>query len=282
MNKLGLPLGVPRLLGVHGSLRKGDLHLPERRRSLEPLESPMRAALSNSPFQSFFASVLESFARSSNALRTIGVASMLSSTIGCGPSVLAIEVLPARTSATCSAPAPNAAALGRGLLDVAATERFHGSYIGDIRLTSRSDVVVDSLAVSFTLPEGALSATTDAAEDASTTVAIGDAFLVGDEDEVRTAVIENVELLPRVLAVALRTDSELGLSDIEYATVVVNIQAVSNETTLGTDPSTFAIDVCDGCLVVAPAAEDCPGGISENVVCRKGQDKPLFTCRTQP
>jgi hypothetical protein len=208
-------------------------------------------------------------------------ASMLVVSIGCGPSVLAIEVLPARTSATCAAPAANAAALGRGILDVAATDSLHGNYVGDIRLTSRTDVVVDSFDVSFTLPEGASSGSTDAAEEASTVVPVGDAILVGEEDEVRIAVVENVELLPRDLAIALKADGDLDLSDVEYATVVVNLQAVAGETTLGTDPSTFAIDVCDGCLVSEPVADDCPGGITENNVCRKGQDKPLFTCKTQ-
>jgi len=200
----------------------------------------------------------------------------------CGPSVLAIEVLPARTSATCSAPAANAAALGSGLLDAEATVDRHGAYIADLRLTSRSDVVIDSVERSFALPEDASGDTTEAAEEASQEVPLGDAILVGEEDDVRVAVVENVELIPRELAVALRDDADLALSGVEYATVVVNLNAVSRESTLGTEPSTFAIEVCAGCLVAEPSVDDCPGGVVENTVCRPGQDRPLFTCRQQP
>lgn len=200
----------------------------------------------------------------------------------CGPSVLAVEVLPPRTSATCSAPAANAAALGSGLFDAEATVERHGSYIADLRLTSRSDVVIDSVERTFTLPEDANSDSTEAAEKAGQEVPLGDAILVGDEDDVRIAVVENVELIPRELALALRDDADLALSGVEYATVVVNLTAISRETTLGTDPSTFAIEVCAGCLVAEPSVDDCPGGIVEHTVCRPGQDRPLFTCRQQP
>ena len=46
---------------------------------------------------------------------------------GCtAPSVL-VEVLPPRTSATCAAPSKTDSTLGRGLLDVLATQGTHGA-----------------------------------------------------------------------------------------------------------------------------------------------------------
>lgn len=202
-------------------------------------------------------------------------------TAGCSQ-VLAIEVLPPRTSATCSAPGLNSNASGRGLLDVNATETLHGAYVGDLRIAATGNLLVDGVALTFTAPEGASGATTTAAEEASGEQPLGDVLLVGVDDDVREAVVEEVVLLPRSLAVALRDDDDLELDETEFATVVVELTARAAEQDLMGATGTYRIDVCKGCLVTRPAEDDCDNGIEELSVCRPGQDKKLFGCAPPP
>lgn len=202
----------------------------------------------------------------------------------CSPVDVVVEVLPPRTSATCSAPDKSAAALGRGLLDVRGSEGVHGAYVADLRLTAKGqDAVVDGVRVVFGAPEGASSAVTSAAEELSGDVAVGDVRLLGEDSDIRLALIENVELVPRDLAVALNGDDALGLDAIEYATLGVDITPiVSGEAVVGATTS-FAVNLCRGCLVEPPERCNEPGQFAAvPVACRRGQDTPLFSCVVTP
>lgn len=201
-------------------------------------------------------------------MRVLVLLSLVLISTGC-PMVAAIEVLPPRTSATCSAPGPNAAAYGRGLLDVEATETLHGAYFADLRVSAFQDVVVDSLQLDIDYL---------GKSDEGLTQTVGDVFLTGEDADLRTAVLENVELLPRDIAVEIRNDAD-DVNDIEFDTVTVTIKALSGERVLTDESgSTFAIDVCKGCLMAEPAEEDCANGIEETGACRPGQDVPVYGC----
>lgn len=218
----------------------------------------------------------------------------------CAVELLAIEVLPPRVGPYCEAPVASSAAFGRGLLDVNATSLVHGAYVGDLRISARGDVVVDGIELGFDVPEGAAGGTSDAADDAKGELPLGDVLLVGEDDAVRTALVENVTLLPRELAKALKDDADLGLSATEYATVVVEMKGLSKGQALGPEPFTFAVDVCKGCLTTQPDTGDCrlgpqdttipPAekngvcchGVGVNAVCRPGQETPLFGCADAP
>ena len=200
--------------------------------------------------------------------------------IGCGPDVLSVEVLPPRTSATCSAPAMNAAASSRGILDVAGTEHFHGAYVSDLRFSSQRNGRITGLVTRFTLPEGASSNSVDAATDAEESQILGDLYLTGDDDEIRMAVWENAILLPRPLAVALENDDGLDMDGQNYKTVIVEIEPTVDGFELLPSQSSFAIDICRGCLTTRPSDESCVGELQDNLVCRPGQDVPLYGCST--
>lgn len=200
-------------------------------------------------------------------------------TAGCGDELHAIEVLPPRTSSTCSAPTVKAAALARGLLDLDASETLHGAYTADLRVSATRDLHVEGLSFGYQLPDGAGSATTSEAEKASGDRVTGGLVLAGDDDDLRAGVLEDVVLLPRELAVALRDDGGVEADDTRFATVVVEMRILSDGGALEGTASTFALDVCRGCLVAEPDAEECPTGVAERAVCRPGQDVPLYGCK---
>ena len=201
--------------------------------------------------------------------------------VGCSSPGVVVEVLPPRTSVTCAAPTKADPALGRGLLDVTATLGAHGSYVADLRMSVQGlDARITGVTVEYELPEGAPNKVKDAAEDASGDVVVGDVLLAGSGDDLRAAVLENVELVPRDLAVALQEDTDLGLSKIEFARLGVTITPILDAATTATATSSgFAIDVCKGCLVLPPDACADDGDNALNpAVCRVGQDTALFTC----
>lgn len=198
---------------------------------------------------------------------------------GCGPELLGIEVLPPRQSPTCMAPTANSAATGRGLLDVLAVEDYAGSYVADLRFTGTGGRQrIDSLALSFALPDGATSATKEAAADAKGTEPLGDVLITPPSpDDVVVALVEDVLLLPRALAEALNDDTELEMDAIRYQTVTVTLEPVVDGEPIGVSAS-FPIDVCRGCLVTEPTAEECPDGVAATGACRPGQDDNVWTC----
>ena len=211
------------------------------------------------------------------------LASLVFST-GCGPTILAIEVLPPRTDSVCSSPTLNDGASGRGLLDLNATDEDHGAYVADLRFSSSNDVLIDGLSVSFKLPKDASGSSEDEADDVSGEQPVGDVLLVGEEDELRESIVENVVILPRSLAKKLRDDDKLDIDATEYETIVVELLATSGGNAIATglvsaEPATFAIDVCEGCLVTPPAEEDCgESGIEDTEPCRPGQDVESYRC----
>jgi hypothetical protein len=197
----------------------------------------------------------------------------------CDSHVVAIEVMPPRTSATCSAPTVNSAAAGRGLLDLDATRILHGAYEADLRITARGgDLRVDGIALSFSLPESSSADAGDEASRVSGLYPLGDLFLQSNDEDPMAGLIEDVILLPRSLAVALRDDTELEADEVIYATVNVTIQATRDGDALEDIIATFPIDVCRGCLVAEPSSDDCPGGIQQTAACRPGQDVELYEC----
>jgi hypothetical protein len=199
---------------------------------------------------------------------------------GCSPAPVLVEVLPPRTSVTCAAPDKSAAALGRGLLDATASLGAHGAYTADLRLSVKGrDATVDGVTIDYTLPDGSSATITSTAQDVDGDIVVGDTVLFGEDEKVRTALIENVQLVPRELSVALQDDEGLGLSKVDFATIGVSITPIVTGTDVVGAASTFAIDVCKGCLVLPP---DVCAGDGEfaliPVACRPGQDTPLFTC----
>ena len=202
---------------------------------------------------------------------------------GCtAPSVL-VEVLPPRTSATCAAPSKTDSTLGRGLLDVLATQGTHGAYASDLRLSVKGlDARIDSMNIKYTLPEGA-DATVEAEAKAASEndFVVGDTVLSGTDDDLRAAVVQNVQLVPRELAKALYESADaIGLNKVEYRTLVVTMTPVMSdgETAVGAANS-FPIDLCSGCLVTPPDVCSDEGDYAQiPVTCRPGQDTPLFIC----
>lgn len=203
---------------------------------------------------------------------------LLSAAAGCARPQVAVEVLPPRTSVTCAAPDAGASAFGRGLFDVLATEEFHGSYLADLRVTVAGvDVRVDGFTIAYDLPDGT---SVDAAgyEGASQN---GDIVLSGDDDEVRVGVVENVELVPRALAAELAADGGFAIDKITYRTLGVTLTPLIDVEQVDAAASTFALDLCEGCLVDPPDACTEVGTYQPNpVVCRVGQDVPLYLCAT--
>ncbi len=202
----------------------------------------------------------------------------------CSSPNLVVEVLPPRTSITCAAPSRTDPALGRGLLDVSATLGTHGSYIADLRLSLQGqDARLTGVSVAYELPAGAPAKVQQTANDVAGDVVVGDVLLAGADDDLRSAVLENVELVPRDLALEFQADTDLGLSDVEFARLGVTITPLLDGDTATATSSGFAIDLCKGCLVTPPSvcAED--GEFTLNpAVCRPGQDTPLFFCTVAP
>lgn len=189
-------------------------------------------------------------------------------TMGCAAPVVSVEVLPPRTGVSCSTPGTEGPALGRGLYDAQATEAGHGAYLADLRLVvSGANAHVDGVDVRVTRDGDEV----ELIEDVPT----GDVLLVGEGDDVRKGVLENVELLPRSIGVQLRGADDV--TAVELATLVLEISPrVGPE--LVPLSSTFALNVCNGCLVAKPTTDECPGGATQNAVCRVGQDAELFSC----
>ena len=193
----------------------------------------------------------------------------------CAPADVTVEVLPPRTSVTCGAPSLSDPASSRGLLDVRATDSLHGAFLADLRLGVKgADARIDGVSVKYEVKGANL-------EDFNGAIVGGDAVLVGEDDELRQVILENAELLSREAAIELLEDGDLDLSAQDYATVTITLTPVLADEDAGAvtpAASTFALDVCDGCLVTPPSLEECPAGPSVNLVCRPGQDRPLFYC----
>lgn len=205
------------------------------------------------------------------------VALLLSSLAGCADAGdVVVEVLPPRTSVTCAAPTKTDPALGRGLLDVFITEAFHGGYVADLRLSKKGgDARVTGLTLDYAFSDDN-GDVEDAIKDVKGDVSVGDVVLAGADDDLRVAVLENVPLVPRDLAVALH-DGNVA-DKIDFASLDITLTAtVDGEGAAA--PSTFTVDVCDGCLVTPPDVCSGDGQFAANpLVCRPGQDVPSFTC----
>lgn len=194
---------------------------------------------------------------------------VLGGAAACTAPVVTVEVLPPRTSVTCAAPAVGDPALGRGLLDAKATDTVHGGYQVDLRLVSTgANARVDGVDVRLSRDGEEVALIED--------VPTGDVFLVGEDDDVRKAVVENVEIVPREIARNLAKDTKV--TELEFATLVAEIAPRVVETEIIPAASSFAIDVCNGCLVTEPDEEECPAGTRKNSVCRVGQDVELYSC----
>lgn len=209
--------------------------------------------------------------RNNSLLAALHCSALLSTLLAsaCAPSVVTVEVLPPRTGVSCAAPGPDDPALGRGLLDAHAVDEHHGAYRADLRLVvPGANARIDGVDVRVTRDGKELALVND--------VPTGDVLLVGDGDDVRKAVIENVELLPRSLARTLRDDETIDA--LEFATLVLEISPRVLGVEVIPASSTFALDVCNGCLLDEPDAETCPSGAFKNSVCRVGQDAELWSC----
>lgn len=210
-------------------------------------------------------------------LATVAVGGVV---VGCTPAPVQVEVLPPRTSVSCSAPTASDPALGTGLLDVVTTLGAHGAYVADLRVSVKgADTRIDGFSISYTVPKGSSSDVEDTAEGIAGEIVVGDVILSGKDDDRRVAVVENVELIPRDLAIAFQEDDGLGLNKIEFATLGVHITPIVDGENVVAAESTFAVDLCAGCLVQPPDICSDDGEFALiPVTCRPGQDTPLFTC----
>jgi hypothetical protein len=203
------------------------------------------------------------------------LAPLAAAVAACTPAEISVEVLPPRTSVTCSAPTVSEPASSRGLLDVRGTETLHGAYRADLRLSIKgADAHVDGIQVKYALDGADLG-------DYDGAVVGGDAVLLGEDEDIRQVVVENAELLPRDAAIDLLEDDDLSLSDVAYETLTITLTPVlrdGDESGATALDSTFALELCDGCLVTPPSLEECPAGPAQNFVCRPGQDQKLFAC----
>jgi hypothetical protein len=190
-------------------------------------------------------------------------------TLACSPAAVTVEVLPPRTSVTCSAPTEDDPALGRGLLDAKASESVHGGYLADLRLVSTgADASVDGVDVTLERDGDEIAKVED--------VPTGDVQLVGEDDDIRRAVVENVEIVGRDTAKDLAADTKI--TDVDFATLVATITPRVTGDGVEARSSTFALDVCNGCLVGPPSEDVCPNGSTATTVCREGQDVKSFAC----
>lgn len=213
--------------------------------------------------------------KSSFVFVSVSVMAVCVMTTACTPAAVSVEVLPPRTSVTCAAPSVSDAASSRGLLDVRATETLHGAYLADLRLAVKgADARVDGIQVAYELSGASLG-------DFDGDVVGGDAVLLGKDEDVRQAVVENAQLLARGAAIALRDDDDLDLDDVAFETLTIRLTPVLRDADtdgVAAQETTFALDLCDGCLVTPPSAAECPAGPAPNLVCRPGQDQRLFSC----
>lgn len=196
--------------------------------------------------------------------------------LGCARPQVSVEVLPPRTSVTCAAPDASAAAFGRGLFDVGAAADFHGAYLADLRVTvPGADARVDGFEIGYDLPD---SSSVDGADYDGVSLT-GDLLLAGEDEELRVGVVESVELVPRAFAVKLAADSGIGIDKVNYQTLGVTLTPVVDADLAEALPTTFGLDLCEGCLVEPSDLCSDPGTYQANtLVCRVGQDVPLFLC----
>jgi hypothetical protein len=186
----------------------------------------------------------------------------------CSQPVVSVEVMPPRTSVACDVPTVDDPALGTGLMDAKATDDVHGGYVEDLRMSlPGANAVVNGISVKLTRDGNELKTIDD--------VPTGDVDLVGTKDDIRRAIVENVVLVPREVAVTLSNDS--SITDKDFATVVVNITPLVVDAGVASQASSFALSVCNGCLVDQPPSSTC-AVVAKNPVCRAGQDVPSFTC----
>ena len=221
------------------------------------------------------------------AKKTTILASLLSLmlTSACAePGIVAIEVLPARTDMQgCAAPNVRSPAVASGLLDVAATEDWHGAYTADLRLSARGgDLVVDAIKFTYIMPESADDDSKSLANTFSDSHNIGSIFFPADDDDAVSGVLENVELLPRDLARELFTDTDLNIDTQHYETVEIEMTAQFDREDVQEIASRFSLNICKDCLVEEPAEDDCPNGIRQTGACRPGQEDILFECAPAP
>jgi hypothetical protein len=187
----------------------------------------------------------------------------------CAQPVVSVEVMPPRTSITCDAPTVDDPSLGTGLMDAKATDTVHGGYIEDLRMSlPGANAVVNGISVKITR-DGSELKTID-------NVPTGDVDLVGTKDDIRRAIVENAVLVPRETAVTLSNDS--SITDVDFATLVINITPLVVDPDVTGQASSFALNVCNGCLVDQPPASQCAVVAKNPSVCRAGQDVPSFTC----
>lgn len=212
--------------------------------------------------------------------RSLLAAPLALASFACGaPAPVVVEVLPPRTSVTCAAPAKTDPALGRGLLDVLASLGTHSGYVSDLRLSLKgANARVTGVELGFEF-SGDNNDVDAAIDDVKGLVPVGDAVLDGSDDDLRVAVLENVPLVPRELAVAIQ-GANVGLSKIDFESINVSIKP-EVDGVVQDDASTFTVDVCAGCLTQPADACSADGENQFNpIVCRPGQDIPSFTCLT--
>ena len=196
------------------------------------------------------------------------------------PGIVAIEVLPPRTDIqACAAPTVRSVAVATGLLDVAATDDWHGAYVADLRLSARGgDLAVDAIKFTYTVPDAAESDSRTLANTFSDSHPVGTIFFAADSTDAVSSVLENIELMPRDLARGLFMDSGLNMDTQHYERVEIEMVAQFDGEDVQQNPSRFNLNICSECLIQEPSEDDCPNGIQQTNACRPGQDDILFEC----
>jgi hypothetical protein len=197
---------------------------------------------------------------------------------GCSSQEVTVEILPPRTSSTCSAPAISSGALASGLWDVKASQLGIGEYVSDLRFQlNGADAVVEGIALEITTEEDVSDDIQRALKTAAGEWRVGNAVLAGEDDEQRVAILENVTFMNRNVAEAFVEDADLNLENGNTLALKVMITPLVSDNQKAVSTS-FILNICKGCLVDAPTEEVCPLGVQLQDVCRIGQDVPSYRC----
>src|SRR5687767_10028777 len=137
--------------------------------------------------------------------------------VACSAPVVTVAVLPPRSGVSCSTPGVDDPALGRGLLDAHAVDDNNGAYRADLRLVvTGANARIDGVDLRVTRDGNEI--------ELLGNVPTGDVLLVGEGDDIRKGIVENVELLPRSIAFDLSKDTDITVLDL--ATLELEISPI--------------------------------------------------------
>ena len=199
----------------------------------------------------------------------------------CEKPELTVDVLPPRTSISCAAPGANEPALSSGVFDLGVVDRGVG-YRADLRFTlPAADARVEGIRIDFSSTDQELH---EVVSDKGDEISTGGVSLVGDGDDIRTAILENVSLLTAAVADDI-LDDDVGadITQRQRLPLGIDIKPLLREDGISVSSAHFSLELCHGCLVDAPSDDVCPyGSVFNTSLCRPGQDLASYSCLAAP